>query len=81
MFGVVMKRTLIYCERKQFKLSKDNSNKIIELSNMLKISQNKVVNLMIEMLNPTHLIIYKKNKEVKDERNIIKNIKNNCKSS
>ena len=76
-----MKRTLIYCENKHFKLSKDNSNKIIELSNMLKISQNKVVNLMIEMLNPTHLIIYKKNKEVKDERNIIKNIKNNCKSS
>jgi hypothetical protein len=69
MFGVVMKRTLIYCENKHFKLSKDNSNKIIELSNMLKISQNKVVNLMIEMLNPTHLIIYKKSKEVKDESN------------
>jgi len=69
MFGDVMKRTLIYCERKQFKLSKDNSSKIIELSNMLKISQNKVVNLMIEMLNPTYLIIYKKNKEVKDESN------------
>jgi hypothetical protein len=64
-----MKRTLIYCENKHFKLSKDNSSKIIELSNMLKISQNKVVNLMIEMLNPTYLIIYKKNKEVKDESN------------
>lgn len=63
-----MKRALIYSERKQFKLSKDNQNKIIELSNILNISQNKVINLMIEMTNSISLIIYKKSKEVKDEQ-------------
>lgn len=62
-----MKKQLIYSENKHFKLSKDNQNKIIELSNILKISQNKVINLMIEMTNSISLIIYKKSKEVKDE--------------
>ena len=58
-----MKRPLIYSENKHFKISKDNQDKITELSKNLKISQNKVINLMIEMLNPTYLIIYKKEKD------------------
>lgn len=58
-----MKRPLIYSENKHFKISKDNQDKITELSKMLNVSQNKVINLMIEMLNPTYLIIYKKEKD------------------
>ena len=55
---LVMKRI-----KKSYRLEQSNQDKITELSKILNISQNKVINLMIEMLNPTYLIIYKKEKK------------------
>lgn len=58
-------RKKIYSDRRHFLLKKDNNDKIKELSNILKISENKVLNRIIETLNPLKFI-----SEVKNENKI-----------
>lgn len=57
-------RKKIYSDRRHFLLKKDNNDKIKELSNILKISENKIINKIIEILNPLKFIA-----EVKNENN------------
>lgn len=58
-------RKKIYCDRRHFILKKDNNNKIKELASILKISENKIINKIIETLNPLKFI-----NEVKSENEI-----------
>jgi len=58
-------RKKIYSDRRHFLLKKDNNDKIKELSNILKISENKIINKIIEILNPLKFI-----SEVKNESKI-----------
>ena len=51
--------------KKSYRLEKDNNEKIKELANILKISENKVLNKIIETLNSLKFIA-----EVKNETNI-----------
>lgn len=51
--------------KKSYRLEKDNNDKIKELSNILKISENKIINKIIEILNPLKFIA-----EVKNENKI-----------
>ncbi len=48
--------------KKSYRLEKDNNEKIKELANILKISENKIINKIIETLNPLKFI-----SEVKSE--------------
>lgn len=58
-------RKKIYSDRRHFLLKKDNNDKIKELANILKISENKIINKIIEILNPLKFI-----SEVKNENKI-----------
>jgi len=58
-------RKKIYCDRRHFLLKKDNNDKIKELANILKISENKVINKIIETLNPLKFISEVKNENDK----------------
>lgn len=58
-------RKKIYSDRRHFLLKKDNNEKIKELANILKISENKIINKIIEILNPLKFI-----SEVKNENKI-----------
>lgn len=58
-------RAKIYSDRRHFLLKKDNNDKIKELANILKISENKIINKIIEILNPLKFI-----SEVKNENKI-----------
>lgn len=55
-------RAKIYSDRRHFLLKKDNNDKIKELANILMISENKIINKIIETLNPLKFI-----SEVKSE--------------
>lgn len=50
--------------KKSYRLEKDNNDKIKELANVLGISENKIINKIIETLNPLKFI-----SEVKSENN------------
>ena len=58
-------RAKIYTQRRHFILTETNNEKIKELSRILSISENKIINKIIDNLNPLNFI-----SEVKSERNI-----------
>lgn len=58
-------RAKIYTQRRHFILNEINNEKIKELSRILSISENKIINKIIDNLNPLSFI-----SEVKNERNI-----------
>lgn len=58
-------RKKIYSDRHHFLLKKDNNDKIKELANILKISENKIINKIIEILNPLKFISEVKNENDK----------------
>ena len=49
--------------KKSYRLEKDNNDKIKELANILKISENKIINKIIETLNPLKFINEAKNEK------------------
>ena len=58
-------RAKIYTQRRHFILTEINNEKIKELSRILSISENKIINKIIDNLNPLNFI-----SGVKNERNI-----------
>ena len=58
-------RAKIYTQRRHFILTEINNEKIKELSRILSISENKIINKIIDVLNPLNFI-----SGVKNERNI-----------
>lgn len=51
--------------KKSYRLEKDNNDKIKELANIFKISENKIINKIIEILNPLKFISEVKNENDK----------------
>ena len=58
-------RAKIYTQRRHFILTEINNEKIKELSRILSISENKIINKIIDNLNPLNFI-----SEARNERNI-----------
>ena len=58
-------RAKIYTQRRHFILTEINNEKIKELSRILSISENKIINKIIDVLNPLSFI-----SGVRNERNI-----------
>lgn len=60
---MIRNRKKIFTKRSHFIFTEENYQKIIELSNILKISKNKIINKMIETTNSLHFIIQNKKGE------------------